>query len=85
MGMLSWVGFGFLAGAIARFIMPKAKDGSSIGIIMTVILGILGSSVGGYVGSHLGWGSITGFDARSIGLSVVGAILVLAGYRKIFS
>jgi uncharacterized membrane protein YeaQ/YmgE (transglycosylase-associated protein family) len=46
-------------------------------------LGIAGAFVGGFIGSALGFGSVTGFDIRSLLLSVGGAILLLVIYRVI--
>lgn len=80
MGILLWVLFGLVAGAIAKFIMPGRDPG---GIIVTIILGILGAVVGGFIGTQLGFGDITGFDLRSMALAVGGAILLLVVYRAV--
>lgn len=74
MGILTWIVFGLIAGAIAKFIMPGAQGG---GWLMTIILGIVGAFVGGFIGSTLGWGDVNSFDFRSMLLAVVGALLVL--------
>lgn len=74
MGILTWIIFGLIAGAIAKFIMPGAQGG---GWLMTIILGIVGAFVGGFIGSALGWGDVNSFDFRSMLLAVVGALLVL--------
>jgi uncharacterized membrane protein YeaQ/YmgE (transglycosylase-associated protein family) len=74
MGILLWVLFGLIAGAIARFLMPGKTGG---GIIVTIILGIVGAAVGGFIGTQLGWGDISGFDIRSMLLAVGGGVLVL--------
>lgn len=80
MGILLWVLFGLIAGAIAKFIMPGKDPG---GIIVTIILGILGAVVGGFIGTQLGFGDITGFDLRSMALAVGGAVLLLVVYRVV--
>ena len=67
---------GFLAGVIAKFIMPGSNEPS--GFIMTTILGIVGSFVASYLGQALGWYK-AGEGAGFIG-AVVGAIVVLAIY-----
>ena len=75
MGILAWIVFGLIAGAIARFLMPGRTPG---GILMTIILGIVGALVGGFIGStvfHIG--DITGFDLKSMALAVGGGVLVL--------
>jgi uncharacterized membrane protein YeaQ/YmgE (transglycosylase-associated protein family) len=67
---------GFLAGVVAKFIMPGGNEPS--GFIMTTILGIVGSFVASYLGQALGWYK-AGEGAGFIG-SVVGAIVLLAIY-----
>ena len=67
---------GFLAGVIAKFIMPGDNEPS--GFIMTTILGIVGAFVASYLGQALNWYK-AGESAGFIG-SVVGAIIVLAIY-----
>ena len=77
MGILSWIVFGLIAGALAKFIMPGRQGG---GIILTIVLGIVGAVVGGFIGTLLGFGGISGFDLRSLALPIVGALLVLFLY-----
>jgi uncharacterized membrane protein YeaQ/YmgE (transglycosylase-associated protein family) len=67
---------GFLAGVIAKFIMPGDNEPS--GFIMTTILGIVGSFVASYLGQALGWYK-AGEGAGFIG-AVVGAVIVLLIY-----
>ena len=67
---------GFLAGVVAKFIMPGSNEPS--GFIMTTILGIVGAFVASYLGQALGWYN-AGEGAGFIG-AVVGAIIVLAIY-----
>jgi uncharacterized membrane protein YeaQ/YmgE (transglycosylase-associated protein family) len=67
---------GFLAGVIAKFIMPGDNEPS--GFIMTTILGIVGSILASYLGQALGWYK-AGEGAGFIG-AVVGAIILLAIY-----
>jgi len=80
MGILSWIVMGLIVGLLAKFIMPSKDPG---GLIVTILLGIAGAFVGGYVGSFLGLGSVTGFNIGSIFISVIGAILLLALFRLI--
>lgn len=75
MGILAWIIFGLIAGALAKFIFP---GNNRVGWILTIILGIVGAVVGGWIGSALGWGTVTAFDFRSLVLAVLGAIVVLA-------
>ena len=80
MGIFSWIILGLIVGIVAKFIMPGKDPG---GIFITIVLGIAGAFVGGFIGSALGFGSVTGFDIRSLFLAVGGAILLLAIYRVI--
>ncbi len=78
MGILSWIVFGLIAGSLAKLIMPGDDPG---GCIVTILLGVAGAFVGGFIGSRLGFGTVTEFDLRSLGVAVVGSILLLLGYR----
>jgi len=80
MGIISWLIFGLLAGVLAKVIMPGRDSG---GLIFTVVLGILGSAIGGWIGTQLGWGTVRGFDLRSLGLAILGGVVVLAIYRAL--
>jgi uncharacterized membrane protein YeaQ/YmgE (transglycosylase-associated protein family) len=80
MGLLSWVVFGLIAGAIAKFLTPGRDPG---GCIITIIVGIVGSVLGGMIATWLGYGGISGFDFRSFVIAVLGAILLLFLWRMI--
>jgi len=80
MGILSWLIMGLIVGIIAKFVMPGKDPG---GVFITIILGIAGAFVGGFIGSTLGLGSVTGFDIRSLLIAVGGSILLLIIYRAI--
>ncbi|WP_065754009.1 GlsB/YeaQ/YmgE family stress response membrane protein [Bradyrhizobium paxllaeri] len=79
MGIIWTIIIGFIAGVIAKFIMPGDNEPS--GFIMTTILGIVGAFVASYLGRALGWYN-PGEGAGLIG-AVVGAILVLFVYGLI--
>ena len=79
MGIVSWIVFGLIAGIFAKFIMPGDDPG---GVIKTTGLGIVGALVGGFIGTRIGFGDVTGFNVRSFVIAVAGALLVLWGYRK---
>jgi uncharacterized membrane protein YeaQ/YmgE (transglycosylase-associated protein family) len=72
-----WIVLGLIAGALAKFLMP-GRDPT--GCIFTVLLGVLGAFLGGWIGTQLGWGRVTvgTFDLRSIGIATFGAIVLLA-------
>ena len=80
MGILSWFIFGLVAGIIARIVMPGKDPG---GLLLTIIIGITGAFLGGFVASRIGFGSITGFDLRSLIIAVGGAVLLLVIYRVV--
>lgn len=80
MGLLSWVVFGLIAGAIAKALTPGRDPG---GCIITIIIGIVGSVLGGFIATWLGYGGISGFDFRSFVIAVLGAILLLFLWRMI--
>ncbi len=71
MGILSWIVMGLIVGVLAKFIMPGKDPG---GLIITILIGIAGAFVGGFIGSRLGLGTVTGFNVGvswwlSVGLS----------------
>ena len=80
MGILTWIIVGLIAGALGKLIMPGDDPG---GIIVTIILGIVGAFVGGFVFSLFGGSGVTGFNLGSILVATVGAIIVLAIYRAV--
>jgi len=73
MGILWTIVIGFVAGVIAKFIMPGSNEPS--GFVLTTILGIVGAIVASYLGQALGWYA-AGEGAGFIG-AIVGAIVVL--------
>lgn len=81
MGILWTVIIGFVAGVIAKFIMPGDNEPS--GFILTAILGIVGAFVATFLGQALGWYG-PGEGAGLIG-AVVGAIVVLVVYGMVAS
>lgn len=78
MGMISWIVLGLVAGALAKWIMPGNDPG---GLIVTILIGIAGAFVGGFIGTLVGLGSVTGFDLVSMALAIGGALVLLYGYR----
>ena len=74
MGIVAWIALGLVAGVLAKVIMPGKDPG---GIVITILLGIGGALVGGFIGTLLGFGDVSGFDLRSLALAVGGAVLLL--------
>ena len=70
------------AGILAKWIMP-GKDGG--GFFMTIILGVVGAVVGGWISTFFGFGKVDGFNFGSFVVAVIGAIVVLFIYRKVKS
>jgi uncharacterized membrane protein YeaQ/YmgE (transglycosylase-associated protein family) len=60
--------------------MPGKDPG---GFIMTILIGIAGAMIGGFISTSLGYGDVSGFDIRSMGIAIGGTLLLLFGYRKI--
>ena len=80
MGIISWIVMGLVAGALAKWIMPGNDPG---GLIVTILIGIAGAFVGGFIGTLVGLGSVTGFDLVSMALAIGGALVLLYGYRML--
>lgn len=81
-GILSWILFGLVAGVIAKLLMPGRDVG---GCILTIVIGIAGALLGGFIATALGFGGISGFDFRSMVIAVIGSILLLLIFRAIRS
>jgi uncharacterized membrane protein YeaQ/YmgE (transglycosylase-associated protein family) len=75
-GVIGWIVFGIIVGAVAKLVMPGRDPG---GIIVTMLLGIAGALVGGYLGRALGWYGPN--DGAGFMMSLLGAIVLLALYR----
>jgi uncharacterized membrane protein YeaQ/YmgE (transglycosylase-associated protein family) len=73
---LGWILFGLIVGVIAKFVMPGNDPG---GLIVTILLGVAGAVVGGWLGRMLGFygpGDVAGFV-----MSILGALVLLGIYR----
>jgi uncharacterized membrane protein YeaQ/YmgE (transglycosylase-associated protein family) len=76
--IIGWIIIGLIAGALAKLIMPGDDPG---GIIVTILLGIAGAFVGGFLASLVGIGG--GSTIVTIIVATIGAIILLAIYRMI--
>jgi uncharacterized membrane protein YeaQ/YmgE (transglycosylase-associated protein family) len=74
-GVLGWIIFGLIVGAVAKLLMPGRDPG---GFIITILLGIAGAVLGGFLGRALGWYGEG--DAAGFLMSLVGAVVLLAIY-----
>jgi uncharacterized membrane protein YeaQ/YmgE (transglycosylase-associated protein family) len=83
MAIIAWIILGLIAGALAKALMPGDDPG---GIIVTILIGIVGAFIGGFL-----WNLLTGndsygdLDIGGIVIAVVGAVILLAGYRMLMS
>jgi uncharacterized membrane protein YeaQ/YmgE (transglycosylase-associated protein family) len=77
-GLLGWILFGAIVGAIAKLLMPGRDPG---GFIVTMLLGIAGAMIGGFLGRALGWYGPN--DGAGFFMSLFGAIVLLWLYRMI--
>ena len=79
MGLVAWLMFGLIAGAIAKLIMPGKDPG---GCLVTSLIGIAGAVIGGFIGTTaFHFGGVTGFNIRSFLIAILGAIVLLTIYR----
>ncbi len=77
-GIVGWIVFGLIVGVIAKLMMPGRDPG---GLIITMLLGVAGAVVGGFLGRAMGLYGPQ--DAAGIFMSILGAVLLLFAYRKI--
>ena len=75
-GILGWIVFGLIVGAIAKLVMPGKDPG---GIIVTMLIGIVGAIFGGYIGQALGMYGPN--ESAGVFMSIFGAIVLLFVYR----
>ncbi len=78
MGILSWIVLGLIAGVLAKWLLPGKDPG---GFIITILLGVGGAFVGGWVGTQLGIASFNGFTMQGVLVATLGAVLLLVIYR----
>jgi uncharacterized membrane protein YeaQ/YmgE (transglycosylase-associated protein family) len=74
MGIIAWIVFGFIVGLIARALVPGRQG---MGLVMTTLLGVAGSLIGGVVASAIWGGSATRFEPSGFIGSLIGAVVVL--------
>jgi len=79
MGLLSWIIVGGLAGLLAQSLMGDGRSGC----LMTVLLGVVGAFIGGFVMSLFGFGGVNGISIWSIVVATIGAVVLLAIARAL--
>jgi uncharacterized membrane protein YeaQ/YmgE (transglycosylase-associated protein family) len=77
-GIVSWILVGFIAGLLAKLLLPGDDPG---GLIVTTVIGMVGAVVGGILIGILGGAGATGFNVWSILVATLGAIILLFVYR----
>jgi uncharacterized membrane protein YeaQ/YmgE (transglycosylase-associated protein family) len=77
-GIIGWIVFGLIVGIIAKLLMPGRDPG---GFIVTMLIGIVGAMLGGFLGRAMGLYGPE--DAAGIFMSIIGAVVLLLGYRMI--
>lgn len=81
MGILAWIVLGLVAGTIARLLVPGKQPG---GCVTTIVLGVVGALIGGYIGSILTGEGISGINNWSIFLAIVGSIILIFVWSRLF-
>lgn len=74
--ILGWIIFGLIVGALAKLVMPGRDPG---GIIVTIVLGIVGAVLGGWLGRAIGWYGPN--EAAGFVMALIGALILLGLYR----
>ena len=79
MSIIGWLVLGLIAGFIASKIVNKSGEG----LILDIVLGIIGSVVGGFLFAQFGYGGVNGLNLYSMFVAVIGAVVVLFLYHAI--
>ncbi|HEX7390315.1 MAG TPA: GlsB/YeaQ/YmgE family stress response membrane protein [Acidiphilium sp.] len=79
MSIIVWL----ILGLVAGFIASKIVDRQGAGFVLDIVLGIIGALVGGFIFTAFGAAGVTGFNAYSLLVSVIGAVVVLVAYHTI--
>ncbi|MFP4022747.1 MAG: GlsB/YeaQ/YmgE family stress response membrane protein [Candidatus Paceibacterota bacterium] len=74
MGIILWIIFGGLAGWVASIIMGTNDQQ---GIILNVIVGVVGASIGGFIMHFFGYDGVSGFDLYSFGVAILGSVILI--------
>jgi uncharacterized membrane protein YeaQ/YmgE (transglycosylase-associated protein family) len=85
MGIIAWIIVGLIGGAIAQLLVKDDPIGGGVtGLALTILLGVGGAILGGFVAVALGVSNgVDDFDVGTILLSIIGAVLILVGYKAV--
>jgi uncharacterized membrane protein YeaQ/YmgE (transglycosylase-associated protein family) len=78
MGVVTWIVLGLITGIVAKWVMPGPR-----GWLTPLMLGVIGATVGGFVGIGAGFGGVNDLKIGSLLLAILGSILLLSGYHTI--
>jgi len=82
MSLLAWIVLGLIAGLAAKALVPGRDPG---GCVVTILVGVAGALVGGWLSTLLGFGGLAGgLDLRNLVIAVLGAIVLLVLWRLLF-
>ena len=81
-GIFSWIVMGLIVGLLARWITP-GNGQTRKGLGITIVIGIAGAFIGGFIASQLGIGSVTGLNLESLLIATGGAVLLLWVVREL--
>ena len=84
-GILTWIFVGLVAGFIAQLVLGGGGGFSLRGLVFTVLLGIGGALLGGFISSAMGYGDVTGFNVQSLVIATLGALVVVFVFRAVTS
>jgi uncharacterized membrane protein YeaQ/YmgE (transglycosylase-associated protein family) len=80
MGILTWIVFGLIVGAVAKFLVPGEGPG---GLLGDIVVGVVGAVIGGFVYGFFGHAGVSGFNMGSMVCALIGAIILLAIVRAV--
>jgi uncharacterized membrane protein YeaQ/YmgE (transglycosylase-associated protein family) len=78
LSIIAWIVLGLIAGVIAKFLHPGSDPG---GIFVTIIIGIVGALIGGFLSTTMGFGDVSGVNLPSLLIAVLGSLILLIIYR----
>lgn len=78
MSILAWIILGLIAGVIAKFLHPGPDPG---GFFLTIVIGIVGALIGGFLSTGLGFGDVSGVNLPSLLIAVLGSLVLLILFR----